>query len=278
VSILPRKVLKNLESTEYEHSDDKKALDVLKKTPGLDFVVKKFYELGLERVYRINYTGSHIKVSKDNFPELLDLFTEACKILDLSSVPDFYLELNPLINGFTTGVDNPIVVLTTGTIDSLADDELMYIIGHELGHIKSGHVLYHTMAQIFPIIGDMLGTVTLGIGNMLSSGVQLALLNWARKSELTADRAGLLASQNHNGVVGSLMKIAGVPRRYYGKVSLNSFVKQAKEFKDLDFDNLDKIAKVLSVMDNTHPWTVMRASEILDWVEKGEYRRIVNNH
>ena len=275
---MPRKILSTLESEHYEHVEDKKALDILKKTPGLDFVIKKFYEYGLERVYKMNYTGSHIKVTKDNFPMLLDMFTEACNILNLSKIPDFYLELNPMINGFTTGVENPIVVLTTGCIDSLADDELMYIIGHELGHIKSGHVLYHTMAQIFPIIGEALGNITLGIGNIVSSGIQLALLNWSRKSELTADRAGLLACQSHNGVVGALMKLAGVPKRYYGKVTINSFIRQAKEFQDLDYNKLDKIAKTLSVMEMTHPWTVMRASEILEWIEKGEYQQILNKY
>jgi Zn-dependent protease with chaperone function len=276
--MMPRKILNTLESADYEHPEDKKALDILKKTPGLDFLVKKFYEYGLERVYKINYTGSHIKVTKDNFPELLDLFTEACNILNISSLPDFYIEFNPMINGFTTGVDNPIVVLTTGCVDSLADEELMYIIGHELGHIKAGHVLYHTMAQVFPIIGEAIGNLTLGIGNIVSSGTQIALLNWSRKSELTADRAGLLACQDYTGVIGSLMKLAGVPQRYYGKVTLNSFIKQAREFKNLDFDKLDKIAKTLSVMEMSHPWTVMRASEIMDWVEKGEYQHILNKY
>lgn len=275
---MSKKILNTLESIDYEHPEDKKALSILRKTPGLDFVVKKFYEYGLERVYKINYTGSHIKVTKENFPEVYNLFIEACKILNLSYVPELYIEFNPMINGFTTGVDNPIVVLTTGCIDLLDPDELMYIIGHELGHIKSGHVLYHTMAQIFPIIGEVLGNVTLGIGSLVSSGVQIALLNWSRKSELTADRAGLLACQNHNRVVSSLMKLAGVPKCYYGKVTLDSFIKQAKEFKNLDFDALDKIAKALSVMDMSHPWTVMRASEILDWVESGEYQKIVNKY
>jgi Zn-dependent protease with chaperone function len=275
---MSRKILYNLESTEYEHEFDRKALEALKKTPGLDFLVKKFFEYSIEAIYRIQYTGSNIKVSKNSFSEVYNLLLEACNILNITKIPDLYIEFSPSINGFTTGVDNPLIVLTSGCIDLLSEDELVYTIGHELGHIKSGHVLYHTMAQVLPILGKGIGNLTLGLGEVVSSGIQIALYNWQRKSEFTADRAGLLACQNHYGAIGALMKIAGIPQRYYGKVTLNTFIEQAREFQDYDNEKINKIAKLISIMDDTHPWTIMRTYEILNWVENGEYKKILDNH
>jgi Zn-dependent protease with chaperone function len=96
------------------------------------------------------------------------------------------------VNAFTAGVERPIVVVTSGAVDLLTHEELAFLIGHELGHIKSGHVLYHQMADILPLLGSIVASATLGMGGLVSTGIQLALLNWYRMSEFPADRAGLL--------------------------------------------------------------------------------------
>src|SRR5690606_37803653 len=97
-----------------------------------------------------------------------------------------------------------------------------------------------------------------------------------RKSEYTADRAGLLACQDIKAVVSAIMKMAGVPPRYYGYVSQSDFIQQAKDFGDFDFDKLDKVAKMISVLDDTHPFTVMRAAELNKWIELGDYMKVLN--
>jgi Zn-dependent protease with chaperone function len=148
---------------------------------------------------------------------------------------------------------------------------LLYIIGHELGHIKSQHVLYHQMADALPVLSSMLSSVTLGLGGALSIGLELALLNWYRKSEFTADRAGLLACQNIDAATTVLMKLAGSPVKYYGSLNPEEFKKQAKEFEGFDENSLDKVAKVVSVMFADHPWTIMRAQELYKWIDSGAY-------
>lgn len=129
-----------------------------------------------------------------------------CNTLHLKKIPDLYISWDYSINGFTAGSENPIIGLTSGAIDLLTDNELRYVLGHEVGHIKSGHVLYQTMAEVIPIIGDILGTATLGIGGIIGTGLQLALLYWWRMSEFTADRAGLLACQDEDSVINALIK------------------------------------------------------------------------
>jgi hypothetical protein len=97
-------------------------------------------------------------------------------------------------------------------------------------------------------------------------------------SEFTADRAGLLACQDKDAVISALMKVSGVPKKSYDEMKVEDFIKQAKDFKGFDYDSVDKTFKYIMIMDQTHPWTVMRASEILKWVNSGKYKEIIDKH
>ena len=57
-----------------------------------------------------------------------------------------------------------------------------------------------------------------------------------------------------------------------------TFIQQATEFKKLDFEGFNKVIKFLTIADATHPWTVLRASELLNWVNEGAYQTIVGSH
>jgi len=267
-----------LNPREYEHSLDQQALNALEGTPGLEKLARKYNKHAVERYSRLMYTGSYLRISETNFPDILDKLKEACDILDLRDVPEIYIQWDYSVDGFTTGSEKPLIVLTSGALDLLNDAELLYVIGHEVGHIKSGHMLYHEMAIVFPILGDVIGGATLGIGGLVFTGLELALLYWYRMSEFTADRAGLLACQNEDAVITALMKMSGVPQNFYDKIDKEGFIKQAEEFKGFDYNALDKIGKTVMIMDKTHPWTVMRASEILKWVDSGKYEDLLERH
>jgi Zn-dependent protease with chaperone function len=270
-----RKIISGLNAAEYEHPLDRRALEALESYKSLEMVVRKFSEYGIEKILRVQYTGSNLKVTRRNFPEVLDALEEVCETLCMSFVPSLYIRWSYGVGAFTAGVENPIIVLDSGCIDLLTYEELLSVIGHEVGHIKSQHVLYHQMASVIPILGDVIGSATLGIGGLISTGLQIPLLNWVRMSEFTADRAGLLACQDPRTAASALMKAAGIPRKYFDRINVDDFVAQAKEFEGYDLDAFDKIAKVVSIMWRQHPWIVMRASQFFQWIDGGEYDRIM---
>lgn len=274
---IDKKLIPGLSYEEYQHSYDKKALEALKKTPGLETVVRKFNQYGLEKILKVQFTGSYIKVDKDNFPEVHRALLHVCEVLDHPQIPDLYI-MTDFISGRTIGVEKPMIIISSGSVGLLSYDELLFLLAHEVGHIKSQHVLYYQMAQVVPLMGELLSSVTLGIGGLFSTGIQVALLNWQRKAEFTADRAGLLGCQNVDAATTVMMKLAGAPPRFYGSLKAEDFKRQAKEFEGFDEDNLDKIAKTLSVMLSTHPWTVMRGSELYKWVESGHYDNILDRN
>ncbi len=270
--IRSKKILTGLDHTAYEHPFDQKALSVLEATPGLDIVGKFITKNMVERVYTVQYTGSHLRVTKDSYPKIYEYLEYACKILDVKKVPELYIEWGYNINACTVGAENPIIVLNSGLIDLCDDDEIMFVIGHELGHVKSNHMLYHMMAQVINW-----GIDTIPGGSLVASGLQLALYYWSRMSEFTADRAGLLCCQNKDASIRAFMKMAGMPIKQFNDMKYQTFIQQAKDFKQLDFDGMNKIIKTISIADDSHPWTVMRAAELLNWIESGEYDKYIGH-
>jgi len=273
---MERRKLTGLRPQAYEHPADTKALDALQHTTGLETLVRKLNEWGFERLLRVQLTGSNLRVNADNFPDVYEKVQAAREILDLPKMPDVYIAAGGDINAFTAGVEHPLVVLNSGTIDLLTDDELIFVIAHELGHIKSGHVLYYQMAEFLPVIGEIIGAATFGFGEVLSAGLQVALLNWKRRSQFTADRAGLRGCQDVTAALSVMMKLAGLPQKFYPSINTEDFIAQAREFEALDTEKLNSLAKWLSTMGQTHPWMVLRANQFLAWIDNGEYEQVVN--
>lgn len=264
-----KKILTGLSADAYEHPFDKKALETLEDTPGLTIAGNFITSNLVERVYNVQYTGSHLKVTKESYPKIYEYLEYACKILDVQQVPELYIEWGYNINACTVGSEKPIIVINSGLIDLCDDDEIMFVIGHELGHVKSNHMLYHMMAQVINVVVSMIP-----FGDVASLPLQYALYYWSRMSEFTADRAGLLCCQNKDAAIRAFMKMAGMPIKQYGDMHYDTFIQQAKDFKLLDYDGMNKVVKLISIADESHPWTVMRAAELLNWIGSGEYQSL----
>ena len=259
----------------YEHPSDKAALDALTHTAGLDTVVRKLNAWGFERLLRVQLTGSYLRVTADSLPEIHDLLTTACSTLNVPMMPDLYVAGGGELNAITAGVERPLILLYTATVELLTPEELLFVIAHEVGHIKSGHVLYYQIAEFLPIIGEIVGAATFGVGELLGAGLQIALMRWKRMAELTADRAGLLACQDADVALRTMMKLAGLSPKYFPSINTEDFIRQAKEFESMDADKLTLLAKWLSTIGEAHPWTVMRAQQLLQWVDSGEYEAVL---
>ena len=270
----PTKLI-DLHPFEYEHPFDAAALNALHKVTGLETLMRQFNKHAIERVFTIKCTGSNLKVTPRNYPDIYGLLRQACEVINCPDVPDLYIEWGYAINGYTIGVDHPIIVLQSGCIDLLTESELYCVIGHEIGHIKSRHTLYHQMAQALPFLAGIIGNATLGLGNLVSLPLQFALLKWQRMSELTADRAGLLAAQDKSAFMQLLTKMAGIPLKNFASINCEEFIQQARDFDKLDDDKLNTLVKWAQIAGQDHPWTVLRAAELLRWIESGEYDAVM---
>lgn len=151
------------------------------------------------------------------------------------------------------------------------------MIGHELGHIRSGHAPFQ-LAQLFvPQLADLLGQMTMGIGGLVGAGVEVALFDWYRKSELTCDRCGLLLCQNSDAALSMLMKLGGAPPALYREMNFDAFLEQATALDRLDQSGLARAYKlfVTAFGKMDHPWLAVRARELVRWVQSGAYGELI---
>ena len=266
-----RQILTGLEHDQYEHPFDREALKRLESIPLLTKFFQWITSNTVERIYTVQYTGSNLKVTRQNYPKVYGYLEDACRILDLPAVPDMYIEWGYNINACTVGSEHPIIILNSGLMDLCDDEEIMFVIGHEVGHVKSNHMLYHMMAQVVNIFIDSIPG-----GSIVAGGLQYALYYWNRMSEFTADRAGLLCCQNPEAMARAFIKMSGLPVREYANIRTDTFLQQARDFKTLDYDAMNKVVKFISIADESHPWTVMRSAELLKWIDSGEYGRFVS--
>ncbi|MBQ8147501.1 MAG: M48 family metalloprotease [Lachnospiraceae bacterium] len=264
-----------LQSREYEDSRDAAYLSKLKLSKGFDKFMKLYFEYGIERINTIAYTGSNVRVTAENMPYLYECLVEGCRILNIERIPPLYV-MQGGVNAFTIGASDPIIVINDSCLRRLNHEELMFIIGHELGHIKSEHCLYHSLGASIPILGGVAGAMTLGFGDLITQGLMVAYYDWLRKSEYTADRAGLLTCQDMNSAVMAMAKLAGLPKEYFDTYKPEYFLEQAREFEDMDASVYNRIMKMVAGRGATHPWTVQRAQQMNLWVQSGEYQRVLN--
>src|SRR6266581_272399 len=136
-------------------------------------------------------------------------------------------------------------------------------------HVMSGHALYHTILVL--ILNVSLGALPFLAGIAILP-IQLALLEWFRKSELSSDRAGLLACQDPTASLRVNLKFAGGGDM--SQMDLNAFLAQAKEYEEAG-GALDRVFKILGVLGRSHPFNTVRAAELQRWIELGNYERIL---
>jgi Peptidase family M48 len=273
---MSRKQFTGLKTEVYEHPFDRKALVSLERTPVLPTLLKKVNEYGIDKLLQLQIIGSEFKVTSRNFPHLHEAFIETCNILDIAPIPELYLFRGTgYIKAYAVGVEKPVVGVNIEGMEWLSRDELLFLFGHEVARIKGKYLAYQQMANVMPILKNVIGITTLGIGGLAANGVEIALYNWMIMSKFTADRAGLLACQEIEVAITCLMKLGGLPSDYLNEDTINDFVMQARSFELKNLDTLGKLTKTFSFMEYNLPWTVMRASELLKWVDSGDYQNLL---
>lgn len=269
-----RRRFPQLDPVALQHSFDHRALASLQKIPGLDLITRKFLEFFPERVAYIMNVAQSVRVSPTQCPRLYAALKEGCAILDMPE-PELYVAQTPLVNAMTSGHTRPYIILHSGLVDLLSEEEIMAVIAHELGHILCGHVLYKTMARAISLLLQLLGEMTLGIGRLVGYSLQAALLEWDRMSEFTADRASLLAVQDSQVLLTLMMKLAGGTLFQRDQMNAAEFLQQAQLYRAVDTSLLDRLYKSMLVAPATHPMLVVRASEIVNWAGESGYQDIL---
>jgi Zn-dependent protease with chaperone function len=232
---------------------------MIKATGVFPYLVKN---LALPKLERDLSSRLSREAHRATYPSKVDGLVRQCAIaLSVDTLPETLVIEDARPNAFTFGSeDHASVVVSSGILNMLTERELSALFGHELGHVKSGHMLYHTVAEIF---GGGIGVSASFLGlSIITVPVRLALLSWHRESEVTADRGSLLVV-NDMDVMKSLLT----------KLALSSFHDMVPS-GELDMER-EKVSMLESASEllRTHPLHVNRFKRLKEFSESEEFLR-----
>jgi Zn-dependent protease with chaperone function len=254
----------------YEHPADRAATAALKSIPGLDAVVRKLIEFRYERAFRQGLMAASVRIGPQQLPEIWKRYENVLATLDMPGLYDLYLTQEPIANAAAIGSAHPMIVVNSQAVALFDDDELETVLAHEAGHILSEHVLYQTALMI------LLQLVPLGrvpaLAGLPLVAIRSALLEWFRAAELSSDRAATLVNRDPLVTARTLMVLAaGVPS---SRLDLDSFLRQGQDYQDWS-SSWDRLSRLMNELNLTHSYPVRRVAELMQWVQSGEYDRIV---
>jgi Zn-dependent protease with chaperone function len=170
--------------------------------------------LGLMNVAFITVIrGSAVRLGPDQFPELYDRVAELARRFGLPRTPDVYLmQQNGARNAFATRfLRTQMMVLLSDLLEACGDNTAArdMIIGHELGHIRAGHLRGRWLL--------MPGSFVPFLGSALS-----------RAREYTCDRYGWAAADDRDGALLGLA-ILSAGGKYGPSVNRAAFIGQRRD-------------------------------------------------
>jgi hypothetical protein len=171
----------------------------------------------------------------------------------------------------TIGLDRPVIVLSTGMLQLVDREGLRFVVGHEVGHVLSGHAIYRTLLVQLVNLSQSIQWLAVGAWGMRV--IVLALHEWFRKAELSADRAGLLCTQNPDVALRVHAALAGALNP--DDMDVAGFLDQAKDYQS-SRDVRDSVLRLMQITGTTHPLAALRAAELQQWAAGPQYRAILS--
>ena len=227
-----------LDRSAFLWAQDGQAMTRLQKIPALHAVVRSVSD----KVGRpwIESTFNGIRLGPKQLPDVWKPAVLAARILGLPSMPDVYVSGDSQWNTYTFGSDtSAFIVLGTAILTNFQNDEMLFVLAREMGHCRAGHALWKTVTRFLAgdtsLHGGLLSNGVLHAINpmkLIEGTVELPLLAWARQSEITADRAGLLAVGDQTLARRVLLAWSIRSARLLKQVNIEEWMKQEEASDD----------------------------------------------
>ncbi len=277
-----------IDCEQYLHSSDKTALAALKKIPLLDTICAKLLSVMNDKQNTIINMSTKIHITEKQLPKIYLMVESICKKIGID-MPELYLELNREPNAYTYGTEKFTIVIHSGLIECLQDDELYAVLAHECGHIACKHGLYHTIGGMVlngGVIGlnelsnylntkGIVGAIAGNVVSAVDSALELAFFHWFRCSELSADRVAIICCGSADPVIETMMRLAGGTTHIDSEINKDLFIAQASDYQQsMEKDIINKGLEFLLTKNDTHPLLAVRAYEAQKFANSDEFKKI----
>ncbi len=260
-----------LDSNLFIHDSDKAAMKALKAIPGFHQAMKAFMKVWNEQQFKLVNMSTNVRLSEYQMSKYYDMLPPICEKLGIK-VPEIYVELDVNPNAYTYGDTNPFIVLHSGIFETVPEELIPTVIAHECGHIACHHTLYRTMGHLLLSGASMFVS---GLGNIALYPIQLAFSYWMRCSEFSADRAAMICDGSSHNMIETCMRFAGCDKDIMARPDVDSFMKQAEEYKAMVKEStLNKTMEFIMFQNYDHPLNVVRAYEAREWEKTDRFKNI----
>jgi Zn-dependent protease with chaperone function len=186
-----------------------------------------------------------VKATDRNLEDIHAIAVTAADRLDVKA-PGVYVVQNPEINAYALGAFKKIIVINTGLIDATDNEELTFIVGHELSHVKYG---WAVPVKVFGF--------TIPVPMLFSS----------QRREYTCDRGGLIACRDLNKAILVLAKLA-LGKSLAGKINVEKLYNNKKEVEE---DRISRLSEALA----SHPPIRDRVFQLREFYNSPLYKELV---
>ena len=206
------------------------------------FVLLRLYMRMRFYYHVISYS---VKATERNLTDIHAIAETAAGRLGIKA-PGVYVVQNPEINAYAVGAFKKIIVINTGLIDATDSDELTFIIGHELSHVKYGWAV--------PV---KVPGLTIPVPMLFSS----------QRREYTCDRGGLIACRDLNKSILVLAKLA-LGKSLASKINVDKLYNNKKEVEE---DRISRLSEALA----SHPPVRDRVLRLREFYNSPLYKELV---
>lgn len=161
--------------------------------------------------FRANAMGNMILLGENQFPHLYQMVKEGASKIGMSDTPEAFLfNSNGIMNAFARQVfGRKYILLTSSLVDASSDEQVKFIIGHELGHHAAGHLNIYLWflklpARIIPFLNSA----------------------YSRQCEYTCDRIGYFVSHDVKDSCSAIQMLGCGCSKLNSQMNIESFEKQ----------------------------------------------------
>ncbi len=247
------------EHRRYAYKGDLAMLRTFKRLKYVELVVAAVVR-SQKSIISHSFMGRTVRVSSRQLPRIHRIAKECAERLDVP-VPTIYVANSPIMNAYTFGTDeDSFIVIHSKLIDDFSDEELRFVIGHEMGHIQNRHVVYGTALRLLKSNAAI-------FLRWVVPPAEAALAAWARRAEVTCDRAGLLCAEDLGACERAFLKMACGSTKLYDELDIDAFLEQLE-------DGQSRMGRLTEMM-ATHPYLPKRIRALQLFAESRMYRQAI---
>ena len=227
------------------YAGDRKDTEELYKVYNVEQIIQSHEGILKEHMsFRDQLLASSVRLTPAISPRVHKIVEVAKERLGIVADIEFFSLNDKSYNAFAFNVNDQLsIVFTSSLLEAFSDEEILFVLGHELGHIIFEHnrllLLYNPNEEkktFLPILAEK------------------KFLSWQKKAEISSDRIGLVACGNYQVAVQALLKVS------YGLTEKNLNFNMDELMKQLD--ELTKSAYISQLGEASHPILPVRLKSL----------------